>query len=303
MNHINPPRNFLFLINPVAGGVDSLQLKSTIQKKLKDNYFFNYNFEETNAKDNFSIIRSKIIECKFTDIIIIGGDGSVNKITGQLRDLPIQFGIIPTGSGNGLARTARISMNIDQAFNIILKGKTTYIDAFLINNRYACMLTGIGFDGAVAHNFALKKERGFLSYLKSTLEQQRTLKSYKIEIEVNGLIFKTEAYLICIANSNQFGNNIKIAPIANLSDGLLDMVIVPVFNQVELPFQILKHLFIKKIAINHQFSNQRIEYLQIKKIKILNLELAPMHIDGEPVESMEKIEIQIIENAFKLIVP
>ena len=303
MNYLNSYRNFLFIINPIAGGIDKILLQKNIIKILNKNYFFNFEIVQTNAYNYYQILVDKILVEKFTDIIILGGDGTVNKITHQLKHLPVQFGIIPLGSGNGLARSAGIPLDFENALHVILKGHTQHIDAFNVNSNYACMLAGIGFDAAVAHNFSLKKERGFISYVKSTLEQQKKLQSYPIDIIIDHKKFSIEVYLLCIANSNQFGNNIKIAPNAQLNDGLLDIVIVPSMNQMKLPFQFIKHFLIKNVRAKHNINNQQIDYFQTKSITIINKNNAPMHIDGEPIESIQNIQIDIIENAFKLIIP
>src|SRR6185295_15557861 len=107
------------------------------------------------------------------------------------------------------------------ALEIIFKGEPVLTDGFMINDQFSCMLCGLGFDAKVAHDFAQQPKRGLITYIRMALKNYFSAKTYPFEIESASQSFKTEAYFISIANSNQFGNNFTIAPKASLSDGLL----------------------------------------------------------------------------------
>lgn len=264
-----------------------------------------YTFVPTNAKGDYEFLKDKIAKDKVTDVVIIGGDGTVNQVTNALRGTKVKFGIIPLGSGNGLAFAAGISKKPLQAFDHILQGKTKPVDAFLINNHYSCMLSGIGFDAKVAHDFAAKESRGLITYTQQTIINFFKAHPYQFEIVLNDFSFFTEAFFISIANSNQFGNNVTIAPHANLSDGLLDVVIVQKMNKVRLPFAVLKQMRgnNKLQQLVEDINKKPVLNFQTDGLTIKNLKLAPLHVDGEPRDTESEFKIEVLKHSFELMHP
>lgn len=262
-----------------------------------------YEIYATNAEGDYDLLKDKILREGFTDVVMIGGDGTVNQVTGALRDLSIRFGIIPFGSGNGLALAAGLPVKAEQALAVIFAGHSKKVDAFLINEQYSCMLSGIGFDAQVAHDFATKESRGLMVYTQQSILNYFKAQPYQFEITIDDFSFFSDAFFISIANSNQFGNNVTIAPQASLSDGLLDIVIVQKMSKAKLPFAMLKHMKgnnkLQKLAENMKGNN--ILYFQTPSINIKNIKLAPLHIDGEPKETAEEFRVEIIKDCFELI--
>ena len=250
-------------------------------------------------------LREHIVKEHFTDIVILGGDGTVNQVTGALRDTGVHFGIIPVGSGNGLARAAGIPTSMKAAIELIFNGAAEAVDAFTVNGSYACMLSGMGFDAQVAHDFAQKSSRGLFTYTQQSIIQFFKANPYQFEIVLDNFSFFTDAFFISIANSNQFGNNAIIAPQASLSDGLLDIVIVQKMNKAKLPFAILRQMRgnNKVQQLVEDMSTKNILYFQTPSLRIKNPKLAPLHIDGEPRDAVEEIQVEIIPKAFLLIKP
>ncbi|MEK7200397.1 MAG: YegS/Rv2252/BmrU family lipid kinase, partial [Bacteroidota bacterium] len=259
----------------------------------------------TNADGDYDLLKDKILKEGITDVVVTGGDGTVNQVTSVLRGISIRIGIIPVGSGNGLARTAGIPTRPQQALALIFTGKTQKVDAFLINNQYACTLSGIGFDAQVAHDFATKASRGLVTYTQQSILNFFKAHPYQFEVIIDGFSFFTDAFFISIANSNQFGNNFTIAPQANLHDGLLDIVIVQKMNKAKLPFVMLKHIRSnnKIQELVESMSQKNIIYFQTASLIIRNLKYAPLHIDGEPRETAEEFTIEILKDCFELIQP
>ncbi len=291
----------IFLINPVSGTKGKQRIISTISRKL-DAEKIPYEFVSTNAEGQFSQIERKIINENIRKVGIIGGDGTVSHVTHALRHLPIDFGIIPAGSGNGLALAAGIPKNITRAVDIILRGKASRIDAFSINNNFSCMLSGIGFDAKVAHDFAKQKKRGLWTYIKVSAANFFNADTYPFSLAVNGQEINTTAYFISIANSNQFGNNFTIAPKASLEDGLLDIVVVQKMNKLQVLLAIIYQLKYGDVQEN-KFGKHRILYFRAKELVITNGSNAPLHIDGDPCESAERFEIRVIPSAISLLQP
>lgn len=234
-----------------------------------------------------------------------GGDGTVNRVVSSLYDTNVTFGIIPMGSGNGLAFGAGIPKNCSKAIDLIFKGNTGYVDAFKINGQFSCMLSGLGFDAQVAHDFANKASRGLLTYTQQSLVQYFKAHPYQFQIVLKDFSFYTDAFFISIANSNQFGNHFTIAPKASLDDGLLDVVIVQKMHKAKLPFAILQQIRgnneLQQLV--EDMSQKNILYFQTPSLIIKNLKLAPFHIDGEPAETSDEFTVEVIRRCFKLHIP
>ena len=157
----------------------------------------------------------------------------------------------------------------------------------------------------MAHDFAKQKKRGLATYVKQSTKNFFRATAYPFEIILDGKSINTDAFFISIANSNQFGNNFTIAPQASLHDGLLDIVVVNKMSKMRMIWAVLKQIRNGQVRMyeDKKYHRNDIHYFQTKKITIKNPQLAPLHIDGDPVETAAEFEIEIIENAFKLLMP
>jgi diacylglycerol kinase (ATP) len=297
-------RKIIYLINPISGTQGKSSLKELIARKTTDRKI-DFEIIHTNAEGDYHFLKNKIEKESITDIVICGGDGTVNAVAASLINVDINIGIVPMGSGNGLAFAAKIPKQNTKALDIIFNGNASYIDGFYINDQFSCMLCGIGFDAKVAHDFAKQKKRGLQTYIKVSLINFFKAKSYAFEIILKEKSFNTNAFFISIANSNQFGNNFTIAPKASLNDGLLDIVVVKKMNKLLLPFSLISQVIginaLQKIP--HHSAAKNIIYFQTESLIIINNENAPLHIDGDPKETAEKFSIKIIQKAIRLIQP
>ncbi len=297
-------RHILYIINPISGTKNKNSLQQIVEEKTKT-AGFEYVMYSSVVNNDYSFLHDIITEKKITDIIIAGGDGTVNGVVNAFKDVNVQFGILPLGSGNGLAFTAGIPRNINSALQIIFNGKSELTDAFTINNHFACMLCGLGFDAQVAHDFAADPNRGLITYIKRSIKNFFSATTYAFKIEIANEEFETEAFFISIANSNQFGNNVTIAPKASITDGLLDIVIVTKQNKLSVVLQTLWQVGGYNALIENEIanSNASIIYFQTEALQIKNLSLAPMHIDGDPSETPEELNVKILKKCFRLIIP
>lgn len=293
-------RKIIYLVNPKSGTQKKDDLMELIQSATSEQ---NITFEivPTPKDGKYLDIKNKIQTENFTDVVICGGDGTVNNAISNLADVDVNFGIIPMGSGNGLALSAGLSVTAKKALDTIFKGHASYTDAFLVNDQFGCMLCGLGFDATVAHQFARSSRRGLTTYATLTTKNFLNSRSWEFEFEVGGKTFHSDAFFVSIANSNQFGNNITIAPEAELTDGLLDIVIVKKTVKPVLVMQVLQHILTGKVKEIEKAMDESIAYFQTQSLYIKNKQLAPIHIDGEPIESMEELHIKILPNHFKLI--
>jgi YegS/Rv2252/BmrU family lipid kinase len=297
-------RSFIYIINPISGTRTKKNLQQFIETKTAEKKIPFLVFPSV-ASGDYSFLYPIIKEKKITDVIVAGGDGTISQVVSSLMDCNVNFGIIPCGSGNGLAFTAKIPKDPAQALDIIFNGSASTIDGFYINNQFACMLCGLGFDAKVAHDFAQQPKRGLTTYIKQVVKNFWGAKTYSFKITLNDKDFITDAYFISIANSNQFGNNFKIAPKASLSDGLLDIVIVTNQNKLNLLLATLKQITGRnKLQTEVLNANKKsILYFQTDKLSILNQSKALLHIDGDPAETPTELNIQVKKKCFRLIQP
>lgn len=294
-------RHLLFLFNPKSGSQKNKRLYDEVHEACTRSSI-RYEIQASRADGNYDETRRHILNNAITDVIIAGGDGTISAVISALRDLPVVFGILPLGSGNGLALAAGISRNLRSALETILKGNHRFVDAFTINQQFSCMLSGLGFDAQVAHAFDRQTKRGFLKYVELTVKNLTRMRNYTFHIQAQEIQLKTTAYFISIANSNQFGNHFTIAPKAQLSDGLIDVVIVEQSNFLLLVPKILWHIRKGRITENFKKSHGII-YFQTQGLSIVNPDNAPLHIDGDGKPTAERFNIEIIPNAYRLIMP
>lgn len=287
-------------MNPISGTGNKRKLKKIIEENTAA-AGFSFDFADTTINGDYSSLIPYILQQHFTELAICGGDGSVNQVVKALAHLDIPFGIIPMGSGNGLAFAAGIPKDPVQALEVLFKGKHFYSDAFSINGAFACMLAGVGFDAEVAHEFAKSNNRGLKTYASLTTKQFIKAKAYTFNIQANNFSFNTEAYFISVANSNQFGNHFTIAPKAKLNDGLLDIVIVKKSAKPLVLGNMIRQVIFGKLNKPENSLQLPVIYFQTESITILNPEEAALHIDGEPVSTCGELHINVLPSFFKLI--
>ena len=295
-------QRIIYIINPISGAKTRSNLQEFIQKRTKEKAIPFHIFPSV-ASGDYSFLHSLILEEKITDVVIAGGDGTVSKVVNSLINERVNFGIIPCGSGNGLALAAKIPKQPEKALEVIFTGEAYAIDGFYVNDQFACMLCGVGFDAKVAHQFADQPKRGLKTYASLVSKNFFTSTPYEFEVECNGMNFSTEAFFVSIANSNQFGNNFTIAPRALLSDGLLDIVIVKKAAKPVLLYNLVKQIFAGKLKKVESSLDEPIIYFQTDSITIKNISEAPMHIDGDPAETPAELRIEIRKKCFRLIHP
>ncbi len=295
-------RHIIFFINPISGTKNKRELEEKILERCtREGVAFQILF--TSAEGDYRFLKEKVEEDNITDVVICGGDGSLRFIISELLNTEVQVGIIPSGSGNGLARTACIPQSFDGALEVIFKGAAQRVDAIMINNQLSCHLSGLGFDARVAHDFARQKKRGLKTYITQVAKNFFDTKNYHFEIDIGGKLLKEEAMCICITNSNQFGNNFKIAPQASISDGLMDVIIFRKAAKIRTIISLTCQIFSGKISRIKEKSldKQKVLYFQTTKIAIQNPEGAPFHIDGDPAETEREFFIEILPGAFQLL--
>lgn len=297
-------RHILYIINPISGTGGKASLQTLIEAKTRA-AGIPFSIHHSVVDGDYSFLSPFIKEQGVTDVVIAGGDGTINQVLNGVRGFDVQFGIIPTGSGNGLAFSAGIPKAREKALDIIFKGHSLHTDAFEINGRFACMLCGLGLDAQVAHDFAKDPRRGLKTYVQKAVADFFTAEAYPFTIATGGEELHTEAFFISVANSNQFGNYFTIAPRASLTDGLLDIVVVTAQSKLSMLLQTFRQVGGFNPLQESPFANKQggVIYFQAKELTIKNLGAAPLHVDGDPAATEPFLDIKILPNFYKLIIP
>jgi diacylglycerol kinase (ATP) len=303
------PRKIIYLINPVSGTRGKLSLQELIRQKTQEKGIA-FSILPTNVEGDYAFLLPFIQQAAVTDIIVCGGDGTVSAVAAALTGIDVRIGIIPMGSGNGLAFAAGIPKDTARALEIVFAAKASPIDGFLINDQFSCMLCGIGFDAKVAEEFAGQPKRGLQTYIRVTLKNFFSARPYPFRLRIpsgNGHdpSFREEAFFISIANGNQFGNNFTIAPKASLQDGLLDIVIAKRTNRLRFLLSVIRQVLggYRVQGIPGGKRKEKILYFRTAALMIENPCEAPLHIDGDPKTSAREFNISVVPGAIRLIQP
>ncbi len=288
-------KNIAFIVNPISGTQDKAHIIELIDRHLDKN-LFDYSVIRTEYAGHATVLAKSLAEKESCDAVIaIGGDGTVNEIARSLVHTPVAFGVIPCGSGNGLARHLHIPMDAVGAINVINRYEVKCLDYGKINDIPFFCTCGVGFDAFISSKFAHSGKRGMLTYLENTLLEGLKYKADSYEIEIEGESSKYKAFLIACANASQYGNNAYIAPSASMSDGLMDVTLMEPFNMLEAP-QIAIQLFNRTLL-----QNSRIRTFRCKNIHIHREHPGVIHFDGDPTHAGTDIDVQLIEKGLNAI--
>lgn len=290
-------KSILFIINPVSGKRRLSNIAEIIRKEV-DGEKFTVSIRFTESAGHASVLSKEAVDNKVDVIAAVGGDGTINEIASQMIGSESILGIVPGGSGNGLARHLGIPLVAEKAVRLIINGQVTKIDTATINEKAFISIAGIGFDALVAKLFSENKRRGFLTYLSLIAQQfsRYREKKYTLEFE-NGEQITTRALFISFANSNQFGYNTKISPNALLNDGLLDICIVKKPKFIDLPI-ILNLLLLKKIG-----QSPFVQIKPAKKIIIKRSKNRFVNIDGEACKLKKNLKVEVNPLSLNVIIP
>jgi diacylglycerol kinase (ATP) len=291
----NEVTKVLFIVNKYSGrGYQPAVEGRIIEECEKHNVECNIEF--TQGRGHATVLASDASRNKFDQVIAVGGDGTVNEVAQGLLHSSATMGIIPKGSGNGLARHLRIPMKTSAAIESLFNSKAIAIDTFQVNGKLSLNVSGVGFDGHIANLFGKEKKRGLQGYAKHVLKQFLQFGEFEAAIVTEKETFQKKAFVIAIANSSQYGNNARIAPAASVCDQLLHISIlkkIPLYR-----FDFVFSFFLGRI--------DRSPYCQIVETNKLEIRLdRPMsyHIDGEPCGQNTFFDIQLLPASLKMLVP
>jgi YegS/Rv2252/BmrU family lipid kinase len=284
----------LFVINPVSGNKPKEFILKLIEEKFTEEHykvktiFTRFAGEATSIVKNFS-------QKGYQKVVAVGGDGTVNEVASAIANTDAVLGIVPLGSGNGLARHLKVPLKTSKALDLLKTGNSKQIDYGKINDQKFFCTTGVGFDAHIGHVFSKMEGRGFGNYIKATFSEFRNYKPKRYEITMNGTTIMRDAFLITFANASQYGNNAHIAPKADIQDGKLEVAILRSFPLITAP-GIGARLFLKNID-----KSVYLETFQCKDIVVKRKSPGVVHFDGEPGEMGNVLNIKIVPEGLHVI--
>ena len=287
-------KRIVFVVNPISGTQSKKAILKWIDERL-DRSRYDYSIVKTDYAGHATQIAANAVQDKIDVVVAIGGDGTINEVARSLVHTETALGIIPCGSGNGLARHLHIPMEPKAAIDIINRGYELCIDYGKINNIPFFCTCGVGFDAFVSLKFADSGKRGLLTYLENTLYESLRYQPETYEIENEEGTVKYKAWLIACGNASQYGNDAYITPQASLTDGLMDITIMEPFTVLDVP-SLSFQLFNKTID-----QNSRVKSMRAKKIKIHRVSDGVMHFDGDPLMAGKELEVEIIPSGLRVI--
>ena len=296
-------RHLLFIVNPISGIGKQKKIEELLDRHI-DKSLIDYTVRYTERiHHGRELAKEAVAEGCFDAIVAVGGDGSVNDIVSGLQDSEFKIenspalGIIPCGSGNGLARNLKIPLTPTNAIEVLNHFKVEEIDTIYLNDRVVASIAGIGFDARVARRMKLAKVRGLQAYAKIVLTDYPTYKEHTFRLNIDGNEIERKAWFISFANSNQFGYNTAIAPLAKLDDGLIDVCIVDRIPLLHLP------LTAPLLYLNHFELSQHVEFFKAHEVTVYNNDERWVNIDGEGERIGRELHFRNVRKSLKVLVP
>lgn len=295
-------KKILFIVNPISGTSGKNFVLKLIDEYL-DKGLYSYDVAKTEYVGHATELARSAAEQNVEVVCAIGGDGTVNEVASGLIHTPTTLAIIPSGSGNGLARHLRIPTDPLSALKIINSGETQAMDYGIVNGRPFFCTCGVGFDAFISQKFAESGKRGPVSYIENVLNSSLNYhpETYDIEIinhqEGKEVREVHKAFLISCANASQYGNNAYIAPAASVRDGIMDVTLIEPFLPIEAP-QLAIQLFNGTIE-----QNSRIKTFQCQKAVIRRSKEGVVHFDGDPMETDAIVNVEIVPSGLQCLSP
>lgn len=296
-NNLQEPIYIHFIVNPISG-----KGKHTITKAYLDSCFssekYKIEIDYTAYKKHAIALTKNAVAKRPTVIVACGGDGTIHEVASELVNRDISLGIIPIGSGNGLASNLKISKEIEKAIALLLKGNRSSMDVGKAGNQYFFSNMGLGIDAMIIKKYESQNKRSFFTYIKAALKSTFEYVPQTFKVSYNGCTLKTKPFLLFISNSNEMGYKMSLTPKASLQDGLLDFLLISRVNFIEKMYLGIL-IFFNKPDFFHKYKHRLLSEITIKTESNSNIE---MQLDGEyyNLESNELL-VSVLPNALKII--
>jgi diacylglycerol kinase (ATP) len=283
----------LFLINERSGKRRAFDVRDVIRGAAT----CAYEIVACGRKEDLPAIIDRAEQEAFDVIYAVGGDGTVHETAKRLVGRAPALAILPMGSGNGFARHIGLPLDPAESIRACERGGIVTVDTADVNGAPFLGVMGVGFDALVAERFASSTVRGFGTYLREGVTAFMRFRAEEYEIEANGTTMRKRAFVVAIANSGQYGNNARIAPLASLRDGLLDLVVVE-------DASLLRALLLLPPLFRGTMHRARgVTSLQAPQITIRRPSGGAAQLDGEPYALPAELHVRVVPRSLNLLVP
>lgn len=267
---------YIFIINPTAGHGRSNNAYNIIKEIVADKNV-ECDFKFTSAQGHAEELARDSVKQGYSHIISVGGDGTSHEIVTGLMGSSAVFGLVPSGSGNDFPKAASIPLDISLAVQALFSGRERSIDVGRIGDKYFINGLGIGLDGAVSHRFKkLKLLRGQLGYMLGSVQEALTFKGFNAKVKIDDWTYEGPLLLTGASNGLYQGGKFKLAPEAQIDDGILDFHII---KNMSIPNRLIK---IPKVLEGSHADLNEVEIKRAPQMEITLEHSIPAHTDGEP---------------------
>ena len=287
-------KSIIFIINPISGTHNKDDMPKLIEEHL-DKMRFHHEVVFTEYAGHAAELAYHYAETGTDIVVAVGGDGTINEVARSLVHTQTALGIIPCGSGNGLARHLCIPLDPIRAIELINYCQIEEFDSGVINELPFFCTCGMGFDAFISLKFAEAGKRGPITYVENVLREGLKYKPETYEVEDSTGARRYKAFLIACANASQYGNNAYIAPGATMKDGLMDVIVMEPFTALDAP-QIAADLFMKTLG-----NNSKIHTFRTPSIHIHRVQPGAIHYDGDPIMTGNDIDVHIEHLAIRIL--
>lgn len=289
-------KRILFIVNPISGHRDKRKFGEEAAAVLDDGNI-TYEIVFTERAGHATQLAAEAAG-DYDIVAAVGGDGTLNEVARGLLHSGTAMAVIPCGSGNGLARCLHLPLKTSEAIRLLRDGKVERIDTGTVNGKLFLSVAGIGLDAQTAEDFARDPRRGFIPYAHYATNNYFHLKPETVRITFDGRKTLTcSPMLVTFANSNQYGYNAVIAPHASLQDGLLDTCIL---SRPPLP---LIPAFVGMLMHGHLDRSRYLTEIQSAHITVERPSAGVVNIDGEPVMMEAVLEVKVLPQSLRVVVP
>ncbi|MFA1771303.1 diacylglycerol kinase family protein [Rufibacter glacialis] len=294
MEQVTAPEKAYFILNPKSGVQSSISVPDLIAEHL-DTARWSPEIVLTQHAGHATDLARQAVAAGARLVVAVGGDGTVNEVARGVKDTSAALGILPKGSGNGLARHLGIPLVLPQALALLNEPTFHHIDSCTINGHPFFCTAGIGFDGLVSSVFAASTKRGLSSYVQLVVREFRNFKSETATVSINGRDLTSDFFVVAFANASQYGNNAYIAPNADIQDGLMDVCLirhVGVAEAIQLGFGLMT----KQIA-----HSNLAEFHTCSTVQVQSPEPQYFHADGEFMGQATEFEVKMYPKSLEVI--
>lgn len=280
-------KDILFIVNPISGKGRKQEIVRMLQDRGYEVRFTQY---AGHAEELARAARARVV-------VAVGGDGTLNEVARGLMGSDKILGILPCGSGDGLALCLGISRKPEKALEVIEKGKVQDLDCAAIDGRPFFSVSGVGFDAYISQRFAQASSRGLRTYVRECVRAWFGYRMQDYNLEADGRKMTVKALLITVSNSDQWGNGARINPLASTCDGMLDVAVVKKFALMELP------VLAWRMLRGRIHKSRCVETFKCRSMVIRRGAEGPAHFDGDFFQAGETVEISLLPQKIRVLVP